>query len=72
MFFLYHLPLPLVSRLTVQKEGPNKGRQFHVCPKPQSEQCGFFQWAGEGAGGGTSRGGSSRGRGGGGKVYKKI
>ncbi|XP_013780332.2 DNA topoisomerase 3-alpha-like [Limulus polyphemus] len=31
--------------LTVQKEGPNKGRQFYVCAKPQGQQCQFFQWA---------------------------
>ena len=30
---------------TVQKEGANKGREFHVCPKPRDEQCNFFQWA---------------------------
>lgn len=37
---------PAVTR-TVQKEGPNKGRQFHTCPKPREQQCGFFQWADE-------------------------
>ena len=30
---------------TVQKDGANKGREFHVCPKPREEQCNFFQWA---------------------------
>ena len=30
---------------TVQKEGPNKGRQFYTCSKPREEQCGFFEWA---------------------------
>ena len=30
---------------TVQKEGANKGREFHVCPKPRDEQCNYFQWA---------------------------
>ncbi|KAM7333523.1 hypothetical protein ACRRTK_006843 [Alexandromys fortis] len=46
---------PVVTR-TVQKDGPNKGRQFHTCAKPREQQCGFFQWVdenvapGEGAG----------------------
>ncbi|XP_058013466.1 DNA topoisomerase 3-alpha isoform X2 [Ahaetulla prasina] len=35
---------PVVTR-TVQKEGPNKGRQFHTCSKPREQQCGFFEWA---------------------------
>lgn len=34
---------PAVTR-TVQKDGPNKGRQFHTCAKPREQQCGFFQW----------------------------
>ncbi|XP_078691459.1 DNA topoisomerase 3-alpha-like isoform X1 [Branchiostoma floridae x Branchiostoma belcheri] len=34
---------PSVTR-TVQKEGNNKGRQFHTCAKPMGEQCGYFQW----------------------------
>ncbi|KAM9098574.1 DNA topoisomerase 3-alpha [Sarcophilus harrisii] len=37
---------PAITR-TVQKEGPNKGRQFHTCSKPREQQCGFFQWADE-------------------------
>ncbi|KAJ6655917.1 hypothetical protein lerEdw1_004502 [Lerista edwardsae] len=37
---------PAVTR-TVQKEGPNRGRQFHTCPRPREQQCGFFQWADE-------------------------
>ncbi|KAM5263620.1 DNA topoisomerase 3-alpha isoform 2-T2 [Ctenodactylus gundi] len=37
---------PAVVR-TVQKDGPNKGRQFHTCAKPREQQCGFFQWADE-------------------------
>lgn len=37
---------PAVTR-TVQKDGPNKGRQFHTCAKPREQQCGFFQWADE-------------------------
>lgn len=59
--------------LTVQKEGPNKGRGFYACSKPMSSKCDFFQWADaegpSGFGGGrgaTGRGrGFSRGRGGG-------
>ncbi|XP_015264887.1 PREDICTED: DNA topoisomerase 3-alpha [Gekko japonicus] len=39
---------PAIVR-TVQKEGPNKGRQFHTCAKPREQQCGFFQWADENA-----------------------
>ncbi|XP_075035334.1 DNA topoisomerase 3-alpha isoform X2 [Mixophyes fleayi] len=37
---------PAITR-TVQKEGANKGRQFHTCSKPREQQCGFFQWADE-------------------------
>ncbi|NXD62193.1 TOP3A topoisomerase, partial [Eolophus roseicapillus] len=37
---------PAVTR-TVQKDGPNRGRQFHTCSKPREQQCGFFQWADE-------------------------
>ncbi|XP_058531654.1 DNA topoisomerase 3-alpha [Ochotona princeps] len=37
---------PAITR-TVQKDGPNKGRQFHTCSKPREQQCGFFQWADE-------------------------
>ncbi|EHB10639.1 DNA topoisomerase 3-alpha [Heterocephalus glaber] len=43
---------PAVMR-TVQKEGPNKGRQFHTCAKPREQQCGFFQWADENVAPGT-------------------
>ncbi|XP_061740244.1 DNA topoisomerase 3-alpha [Nerophis ophidion] len=32
---------------TVMKDGPNKGRTFHVCGKPREQQCNFFQWADE-------------------------
>ncbi|XP_073504566.1 DNA topoisomerase 3-alpha [Phyllobates terribilis] len=39
---------PAVTR-TVQKDGANKGRQFHTCSKPREQQCGFFQWADENA-----------------------
>ncbi|KAJ8345175.1 hypothetical protein SKAU_G00293680 [Synaphobranchus kaupii] len=57
---------PAVTR-TVMKDGPNKGRKFHTCSRPQDQQCGFFQWADEndppvpaggfrgGAGGATGR-----------------
>ncbi|XP_064601607.1 DNA topoisomerase 3-alpha-like [Liolophura sinensis] len=31
--------------LTVRKEGPNTGRQFHKCPKPSGSGCSFFLWA---------------------------
>lgn len=30
---------------TVQKDGPNKGRQFYSCSKPIGEGCNFFKWA---------------------------
>ena len=58
---------------TVQKEGPNKGRQFFTCSKPRDDQCGFFEWADnvpscyvkQTRGRGGSRGrGRGRGRGG--------
>ncbi|XP_066221103.1 DNA topoisomerase 3-alpha [Saccopteryx leptura] len=39
---------------TVQKDGPNKGRQFHTCAKPREQQCGFFQWVDENVAPGTS------------------
>lgn len=32
-------------QLTVRRDGPNKGRQFYKCPKP--DECKFFQWADE-------------------------
>lgn len=35
------------TQLTVRKEGPNMGRIFYKCSKPQGEQCGHFQWADE-------------------------
>ncbi|KAK7494417.1 hypothetical protein BaRGS_00014309 [Batillaria attramentaria] len=34
-------------QLTVRKEGPNTGRQFYKCRKPQGEGCNFFLWADE-------------------------
>ena len=39
--------------LTVQKNGPNKGRQFYSCP---NRTCNFFQWADEPSTSGTSQG----------------
>ena len=41
MFAILVMPV----RRTVQKEGPNKGRQFYTCSKPREDQCGFFEWA---------------------------
>jgi hypothetical protein len=32
-------------RLTVNKDGPNKGRQFYGCPKGMNSTCKFFKWA---------------------------
>ena len=48
-YLLQRSPYDLVCRLTVNKEGNNKGRQFYVCMKPQgsNERCNFFQWADE-------------------------
>ncbi|VDI07427.1 DNA topoisomerase III [Mytilus galloprovincialis] len=61
--------------LTVQKEGPNKGKQFFGCSKPRGEGCNFFQWAdensgtsgnwGSGGGGGNDGWGAGSNRGGG-------
>ncbi|KMQ86449.1 dna topoisomerase 3-alpha-like protein [Lasius niger] len=34
-------------KLTVQKDGPNKGRQFYGCPKGMNSTCNFFKWADE-------------------------
>lgn len=31
------------DRLTVKKDGPNKGREFYKCPK--QPPCNFFEWA---------------------------
>ncbi|KAL8293634.1 hypothetical protein RQP46_000335 [Phenoliferia psychrophenolica] len=42
---------PAVER-TVNKDGPNKGRQFYSCSKSMDNGCGFFEWNGEGGGGG--------------------
>ncbi|CAD1480133.1 unnamed protein product [Heterotrigona itama] len=32
-------------QLTVRKEGPNHGRLFYKCAKPQGSNCDFFSWA---------------------------
>ncbi|XP_053988911.1 DNA topoisomerase 3-alpha isoform X1 [Hylaeus volcanicus] len=32
-------------QLTVRKEGPNQGRLFYKCAKPQGTGCDFFLWA---------------------------
>ncbi|KAG7209965.1 hypothetical protein KM043_011554 [Ampulex compressa] len=32
-------------QLTVKKDGPNKGRLFYKCAKPQGTSCNFFLWA---------------------------
>ena len=48
--------MPAASR-TVRKEGPNKGRDFFCCSKPQGEQCGFFKFADEVVAGGNQGGG---------------
>ncbi|XP_050684412.1 DNA topoisomerase 3-alpha isoform X2 [Leptidea sinapis] len=33
------------KKITVHKEGPNKGRPFYGCPKEINARCNFFQWA---------------------------
>ncbi|PSN32683.1 DNA topoisomerase 3-alpha [Blattella germanica] len=59
------------KRLTVHKDGPNKGRLFYTCSKPQNGRCNFFKWAddvvhdGSGNGGGPGGGGGGGGYGGG-------
>ncbi|XP_008555913.1 uncharacterized protein LOC103577160 [Microplitis demolitor] len=30
---------------TVQKDGPNKGKEFYTCSKDSPKSCGFFDWA---------------------------
>ncbi|KAJ2945974.1 hypothetical protein O0L34_g4893 [Tuta absoluta] len=42
------------KRITVHKEGPNKGREFYSCPKEFNSRCKFFQWADEGGSGGSN------------------
>lgn len=31
-------------RITVIRDGPNKGRQFYSCPKGVGKGCNFFSW----------------------------
>ena len=33
--------------LETKKPGPNQGRKFYACAKPQGSQCDFFCWEGE-------------------------
>lgn len=35
--------MEFLNRLTVKKDGPNKGREFYKCPK--QPPCNFFEWA---------------------------
>lgn len=35
----------IFCRLSVKKDGPNKGRIFYICPKPN--RCKYFQWLDE-------------------------
>ncbi|CAH0579356.1 unnamed protein product [Chrysodeixis includens] len=63
------------KKLTVQKEGPNKGRTFYGCVKDLGARCNFFQWGdteavpvvdwGEGSSASSNSRGRGRGRGGG-------
>ncbi|XP_021921836.1 DNA topoisomerase 3-alpha [Zootermopsis nevadensis] len=65
------------KRLTVQKDGPNKGRQFYACQKPQHERCNFFKWADDtipgddGRWDDTTSGSTSRGQGAGRRGSKR-
>ncbi|KYN28291.1 DNA topoisomerase 3-alpha [Trachymyrmex cornetzi] len=36
-------------QLTVRKDGPNKGRLFYKCAKPQGSGCNFFLWGSDSA-----------------------
>ncbi|CAK1547296.1 unnamed protein product [Leptosia nina] len=56
------------KKITVHKEGPNKGRPFYGCPKEFNKRCNFFQWADGGSStttdwGSSSSSNSRRGRG---------
>ncbi|CED85438.1 prokaryotic type i dna topoisomerase [Phaffia rhodozyma] len=42
---------------TVNKEGPNKGRVFWVCPNSEAARCKFFEWDDERINGGGANGG---------------
>ncbi|CAK1596337.1 unnamed protein product [Parnassius mnemosyne] len=54
------------KKITVHKEGPNKGRPFYGCPKDFNSRCNFFQWADSGStvewGGSNATRGRGRGR----------
>ncbi|XP_018404081.1 PREDICTED: DNA topoisomerase 3-alpha isoform X1 [Cyphomyrmex costatus] len=39
----------IAIQLTVRKEGPNKGRLFYKCAKPQGSGCSFFLWGSDSA-----------------------
>ncbi|KZS99267.1 prokaryotic type I DNA topoisomerase [Sistotremastrum niveocremeum HHB9708] len=52
---------------TVNKEGPNKGRHFWVCPNSEKARCDHFVWDDEQKAEGVPQG---RGAGGGGECYK--
>lgn len=43
IFYCYRTKKIIFNRLSVKKDGPNKGRIFYACPK--SNACKFFQWA---------------------------
>ena len=55
VWFLLNQIWTFFFRKTV-RQGANEGRRFNTCPKPRTEQCGYFEWSDE----------PSRGRGGGG------
>lgn len=57
------------KQLTVQKEGPNQGRQFYTCAKPRDAQCRFFQWGDDSGGSGGGYGQDSNERFSGGARY---
>jgi DNA topoisomerase-3 len=49
-------------QVTVQKEGPNKGKLFWTCPKGRDNGCAFFEWD-DNPNGQATRAPSTRGRG---------
>jgi len=64
-----------VFRLTVQKDSPNRGRQYYACSKQQHERCNFFKWADDinpgdnGRWAGAPCGSTSQGRGAGRMIF---
>jgi hypothetical protein len=50
-------------RLTVVKEGKNRGRHFFKCPKPSGQQCDFYEFDVIGDGVNSNRSGNDNGRG---------